>query len=417
MGENCLKDTRPRPWLAILLTFSLLAALPMACTPPSPSPEATTPPTAATTAGVPATVAPLHTPDLPRPTDVADYVPTIQQFLNAGGDMAALEHLLSSWDALPGWPDQVVAKDLTGDGAQEIIVALQYAGDSAPPPGDLLILDAGSHALLFQEGYDPHGASIRLLQVIDADRDAKPDIAYTLTTCGAHTCFESLNILKWSGARFSSLMGGRLDMPYPTYSVTTGRIHAQSGLVGSVGAEPQRGYSEVWELQSGVFTVTQQIWQPPVYRYHALLDADRALLAGEYVAAVSGYERVLDDNALQEWGEVSGDVDPATERAYLAAFARWRLALTYLQAGDSGNAQAQHNRLLVDFPGGSVGHDVVSLAEVFWAAYLPSTDIVAGCNRMVAAAKAAPSVHGFFNETYGYANPRWEAVDVCPLGE
>ena len=147
------------------------------------------------------------------------------------------------------------------------------------------------------------------------------------------------------------------------------------------------------------------------------LDADRALFAGDYVASVAGYERVIDDDVLQEWGAVSGNVDPATERAYLAAFSRWRLALTYLQAGDSGNAQAQHNRLLVDFPGGSTGRDVVSLAEVFWAAYLPGTDIVAGCNAMVEAAKAAPSVHGFFNETYGYANPRWEAVDLCPFGE
>jgi hypothetical protein len=348
---------------------------------------------------------------------VIDYVPTIQRFLSTGGDMAALEHLLSSWGALPEWPDQVIAEDLTGDGIQEIVVALQYAGDQAPPPGDLLVLSADGHALLFQEGYDPHGASIRLLQVIDADQDAKADIAYTSITCGAHTCFESLNILAWSGARLSSLMGGRLDMPYPTYSVTPGRIHAQSGLIGSVGADPQRGYSEVWELQGSVFTVTQQIWQPPVYRYHALLDADRALFAGDHVAAVSGYERVIDDKALQEWGAVSGSADPATERAYLAAFARWRLALTYLQAGDLGSAQAQHNRLLVDFPGGSTGHDVAFLAEVFWAAYLPDADIVAGCNAMVEAAKAAPSVHGFFNETYGYANPRWEAVDVCPFGE
>jgi hypothetical protein len=404
-------------WLPLAIAAGLLVTAPLACAPPSPATETTPPPAAPTDIDTPTADGPPPTPALPRPNEAIDYIPTIQQFLNAGGDVMALEQMLAGWDALPERPGQVVAADITGDGDQEIIVALRYSGDAPLPPGDLLIFAAKSHALLYQEGYDPHGASIQLLQVIDADRDADPDIVYTLTTCGAHTCFDSLQILKWEGARFSSLMGGRLDMPYPTYSVTPGRIDAQSGFVGSVGAEPQRGYSEVWELRSGVFTVTQQIWQPPVYRYHALLDADRALLAGDYAAAVAGYERIIGDDTLQEWGAVSGEVDPATERAHLTAFARWRLALTYLQAGGPSSAQVQHTCLKMDFAEDSTGHDVVTLAEVFWAAYLPSASITDGCNAMVEAAKAAPSVHTFFNETYGYANPRWEAIDICPFVE
>lgn len=404
----------PHPWLPIAITCGLLVFMPLACAPPSPVPEATAP--VPTTDGAPATDEAAPTSALPRPADPADYVPTIQQILAAGGDAAAVESLLASWDALPETPSQVIAADLTGDGAQEIVVALRYAGDAAPPPGDLLIF-AQDHTLLYQEGYTPRGAATRLLQVMDVNQDANPDIVYVLITCGAHTCFESLKILQWRETGLASLMGGRLDMPYPTYTVTPGRIDAQSGLIGSIGAEPQRGYSETWELHSGVFTVTEQIWQPPVYRYHALLDGDRALFAGDYAAAIAAYERVLGDDALQEWGAVSGAAEPAVERAQLAAFARWRTALTYLLADDPENAQAQHSYLQTDYPSGSTGHNVVALAEVFWTAYAADASINIACSAMVKAAKTDTSVHDFFNETYGYANPRWEATDLCPFIE
>jgi hypothetical protein len=334
--------------------------------------------------------------------------------------VATLEGLLAEWGALPPeTPGQVVATEVTGDAEPEIIVALWYVGEAVAPAGDLLIFgrQGAGYALLYQEGYDPSGPAVRLLQVLDANGDGRQDVIYTLSTCGAHTCFESLEILSWQETGFYSLMGGRLDMPYPTYAVTPGRIDAESGSVASVGAEPQRGYSEVWEWNGSVFTVTQQIWAPPVYRYHALLDGDHALLAGDYPASVAAYERVIGDDVLQEWGAASGAVDPGVERAQLTAFARWRLALTYARADDPDSAQAQVELLQTNYPVGTVGHDVAALTQVFWAAYAADGSVVDGCVALVAAAKQDTSVHDFFNISYGYANPRWEAEDVCPFVE
>jgi hypothetical protein len=308
---------------------------------------------------------------------------------------------------------------LTGDDEAEIIVALQYIGEAVAPSGDLLVFGrrAEGHVLLYQEGYDPSGPAVRLLQVLDTNGDGRQDIVYTLITCGAHTCFESLEILNWEEAGFFSLMGGRLDMPYPIYTVTPGRIDAESGSVASVGAEPQRDYSEVWEWNGGVFTVTQQVWASPVYRYHALLDGDRALLSGDYATAAAVYERVIGDDALQEWGAVSAMVDPGVERVQLAAFARWRLVLTYLRSGDPSGAHLAYNQLQAEHPDGAVGHDVAALAEAFWVAYAVDGSVVDGCTALIVAAKENTSVHDFFNENYGYANPRWEAVDICPFVE
>jgi hypothetical protein len=359
-------------------------------------------------------------PTLVRPANFADYPAAIQQYLTAGGSLATLETTLSGWGVLPDETGQVVASDLKGDGNLEVVVALVDTGAGTVwPTGDLLVFgcQAGIYALLYQEGYDPDGMFVRLLELVDMDLDGRQDVLYTLSTCGAHTCYETLEVAGWAGAGFVSLMGGPLDMPFPTYIATPGRIEAQSGGIGSVGAEPQRGYTEIWEWNGSVLTVTQQIWAPPVYRYHALLDGDQALLGGDHAAAIAAYERVISDATLQEWGAVSGVVDPAVERLQLAAFARWRLVLTRLLTADSAGAQLEYDRLQADHPAGTAGQDVAAMAQTFWTDYSGGGSIGSGCATVVAAAGVDTTVQDFFNANYGYANPWWEPVDLCPYAE
>ncbi len=436
--KTCTPKPRPFPIIAfVVLTLALLAcSLPTPTPRPIPTvfvptagltPEPTeSPPETAPTepAPVASPVPPIcpapGSPTLVQPADFADYPAAIQQYLSAGGGVATLETTLAGWNVLPDDTGQVAASDLTGDGNSEVVVALIDSGAAMVfPAGDLLIFgcQAGAYVLQYQEGYDPYGPTVRLFQISDGNMDGRPDVVYTLSTCGAHTCFETLEIVGWGGAGFASLMGGVLDMPYPTYTVTPGRIEAQSSGIGSVGAEPQRDYTEIWEWNGSVFTVTQQIWAPPVYRYHALLDGDDALLSGDYATALATYERVISDGTLQEWGAVSGVVDPAEELAQLAAFARWRLLLTRLLAGDPAGAQLEYNRLQADHPAGAVGHDVAVLAEAFWTAYLMDSHVADGCAQVIAAAGTDTSVQDFFNANYGYANPWWEPVDLCPFTE
>lgn len=399
---------------------------PMPTERPTPTPTLTpthTPSPTATSAA--AKCPPPGSPQLVQPANFADYSVAIQQFLTAGGDVETLRSELVAWGALPGggpWPSesdalpQVVSADLTGDTVPEVIVALVDPNGALTFPGGALVIcgcQAGEYVLHYQETTD--GLGVQLLQVSDVNQDDRPDLVYEEWSCGAHTCFHTLRIIEWNGAGFANLIGGTLSMPYPTYTVTPGRIEAQSGGIGSVGAEPQRGYSEVWRWNGSVFTVTEQIWAPPVYRYHALLDGDRALLSGDYDTALDTYRRVISDETLKEWGEVSRMMSPADERALLAAFARWRLMLTYLQMDRLSDAQATYNRLQADYSAGAAGHDVAVMGETFWAAYLAEGRVPDGCAAVVAAAEANTSLLDFFNQSYGYANPWWEPVDLCPF--
>lgn len=401
-----LPTLTPEPTLTVLV----LTATPSPETPTSMPIE---PPPTLVSAVCPA----AGSPTLARPDDAADYPAAIQQYLSAGGDLTVLESTLAGWGALPdAATDQVVTSDLTGDGNPEVVVALRE-------PSDLLVFGCQGGAYVpsyrLQQSVERWevGWVVNLRQVDDVNADGRPEVVFTLSTCGAHTCYKTLEILGWGGGALTSLMGGDLDMPYPDYVVTPGHIEAQSGPIGSVGAEPQRGYAEVWEWDGSVFTVTQQIWEPPVYRYHALLDGDRALLAGDYAVAIATYERVISDDALQEWGAVSGIIDPAEDRAQLTAFARWRLMLVYLLTGETGSAQSAYDQLQAVYPLETAGHDVAAMAEVFWTAYLIDDSIAAGCTEVVAAAGSETAVQDFFNWNYGYANPYWEPLHLCPFVE
>jgi hypothetical protein len=352
-------------------------------------------------------------PTLPaRPGDWIDYAEAARGYLSAGGSVGALEPLLASWDALPAESGQAVAADLTGDTNPEIVLAIRDPTSGYVFPSSGLYIfrcQDGAYVSAYEETVD--GLGLQVIQVADADTDGVADVSYTKSTCGAHTCMVTLGILGWNGAGFADLMGGTLEMPYPTYTVSPGRIDAASGRVGSVGAEPQRDYYEIWQWNGSVFTVTDKIWGAPVYRYHALLDGDRALLNGDNLSAIGAYEVVISDDALQPF---EAYYSAAEERAWLTAFAHWRLLLTFLRMGDNASAQTEYNLLLTEYTPGSPGYEVAVMAETFWTAYGGSVSLSGGCAAVVAAAGGGDPVLAFFN-SYGYANPAWEPADLCPF--
>jgi hypothetical protein len=210
-------------------------------------------------------------------------------------------------------------------------------------------------------------------------------------------------------------MGGRVELPYPAYKLESGRIEAASGGMGSVGAEPQRAYAEVWTWNGRVFTHAETVYEPPVYRYHPLLDGDRALRSGDYATAAQLYERVVQDDALQPFTGAMSQVEEAEERAILAAFARWPLLLTHVQMEGTTAAQIELNRLQADVASGATGDEIAELARTFWEAGLQAYIAPMSCADAVAAPERYPEVLAFLNNNYGYANPFWEARDLCPF--
>jgi hypothetical protein len=315
----------------------------------------------------------------------------------------------------------VVSADLDGSGFEEVILSVvDPQGRAIAPSGVILVFQrsAGGYVRWYREGggeIETSDPSIEILKVEDLTLDGLPDVTYVLRSCGAHTCYEHLKVLGWDGVQLTNLMGDTLELPYPDYALRPGRIEAISGGIGSVGAEPQQGYAEIWTWTGTVFTRTKTVYEAPVYRYHALLDGDRALRSADYVTATRAYERVIEDDTLRPFTGAIAQTDESEERAYLTAFARWRLLLIALQTHDLGWAQAELSRLQADYPVGSVGSRVAQLSQAFWETHSQGADMTESCSTIIRSAERYASVLAFFNDSYGYANPLWEPVDLCPF--
>lgn len=344
----------------------------------------------------------------------------ILDFLNAGGSIAALDEALYQAH-IANQPIAVGAIDVTGDGVQDVAVSIFDPASSLIPPGGKLLIfvcQDGVYRLLHHqpstEGMGTPG--IRYLQDLNADGQA--ELVAGSPACGASTCFEDVQILGWTGAGFENLLAGStVEIPAPVINLLGPRadgifdLEIAGGGFGSAGAGPQRGLSIVWTYQPAVAR-----WQDPQerlessnYRIHVLQDADQAALEHEFDQALQGYGRVMDDASLIEW------LDPGLERPNLTAYALFRIAVTHLLLNQADLAQQAFDRQIADFPPGALGHAYVELASAFQDAF-PAGGVPNGCSaaRQYAIDHPQEILVPLSSAMFGYANPDYSPVDICP---
>jgi len=368
---------------------------------PSPSPPMPTlpPVPSATTSPCPA-IQDLAPPERTGDPDVV--ADALEVYLDQGGDP----------DRVPLEPQESLLRgDLTGDGgAETVFYLIDPESPQIPPTGRLVIFTcrAGGVDRLYQ--YTPgEWYGLELIAVVDLTTDGVADLIFSDVSCGAHTCWHTPHVWSWAGSDFVNHVTGALQFPYPVFEVEGGALVVVSGGIGSVGAGPQRPLMTTLSWVGDAITVTDEISAPPVYRYHALVDGDRAFAGGDLAVAQSLYQRVLQDETLTAWGAY---LTPEEEQQWLRALGRWRLLILYATQGLDADAEAQHAALTVDPQPGVPGYPLVALAERFWRSYRRDGDAEAAC-RYATDTDEAPAVVDFLNG-FGYANPLFEADDLCP---
>lgn len=417
---------RLRFWLLLATAMALSACGPRVPPPtPTPAPTATPVPTPTLTP------TPTRIPNCPppdsdaawiAPPDFAGYPHAIGSFLNAGGTADALRRLLSSASSTSAQFGGVWAYDLTGDGDAETIVSIYdpLGPVFGPVPGGMLLIYGcvGRAApLLYQDAGQPMLLVKRIDDFIGAGRGG--EVMASRSECGAYTCFDTLDVLGWDGAQFVSLMGGRLQMPSPNYSLANldgdaaQEIQAVSGMIASVGAGPQRTITQTWDWNGAQYVKVSQAVSPPAYRIHLVHDADDELLNGNLAGAIEMYNRVISDDALKDWLFEVGVARPE-DRANLTAYAWYRIMLAQARLGEAASAQAAFDRLSVDFPAGAPGGEYRELAQAFWSRYQESGDLGAACRAANAHANDDTDAIDGLN-AFGYANRQYVAADMCPF--
>jgi LysM repeat protein len=347
------------------------------------------------------------------PAQFADYTTGIQDALNANPDK--IEAWLRACGAVTNAHGGVKVQDLNGDKLNDyIIVITDPTSAAAVPTGDLLIFHAGrdSKELAYQAGA---AGDVALLdfgpKTSDINADGKLDVAWTDTTCGAHTCFGTIHIISWNPATssYDNWIDGNATMAYPTVTfkdINEGsgqELLLHGGIIASVGAGPQRSWTETWSsIQGAPYKLTDLKYDPSTCLYHHLLDANQLLLEGKAAEAAVAYDALLNDQALEKCGTRDNELNE------LRSFARYRLALAYAYSGDLAKAE----KTVTDFVAADPTNLYAQVADTWWKAYAAPKDAAAACAAVTAFAKANPDTWQILFD-FGYANPTFSDAEVC----
>jgi hypothetical protein len=356
----------------------------------------------------------------PLPEVPFDDLPeAVLEFINSGGSPEQLADALY----LAGFanlPEPAAAADLTGDGVDEVVVSV-FEPDSLnlPPAGLLLIYTCQENAyrLAYQEDSRPSQGAPGIRYLRDLNADGRAELVVSSASCGAHTCFEQVQVIQWDGTQFGNhLEGETSDLPYPSIylSPTSEDEHYDLQVTGSgfgsVGAGPQRNVTRTWSFSEDIqrWQVSEFRQEPSHYRIHVLHDARAASEMGDYQSALMLYNRVISDTTLEDWD------DPQLEQAVINAFARYQMSVIYtLQVRDSFAATILQE-MEAAYPRDNPQRGYFEMAAAFIDAY-QTGGAKAGCQ---AAQDFASDYPGLLDplgpQTFGYGNPALTLEDLCP---
>ena len=398
--------------IVFLLGCSLFSGTPPAAEVPVVTVAVTDAPTVA-----PPTTQPAASPTpqmCPDPSNVAppqrlsddlegteSFIAAVQDYLTQGGDAERVP--LAEQEALR-------QADLTGDGGLETVYVMMAASpDQVFGEGLLIVFScrAGEVIPLYRYAAGESNG-LELIALEDLTQDEVADLVFSQYTCGAHTCWHTPNVWSWAGRDFADRMGSAFQYPYPTYTLEAGSLVVVSAGQGSVGAGPQRLTTTTLGWSGTAITVTDESVAPPTYRYHAFLDGDRALSAGDLASAEAAYRSVIENDALESWG---GFGDLEDERLWLEALGWWRLMILDASVGRADDMETAYAMIAgLDSP--APGYPVRALAERFQRSFQRDGDLPAACAYAVDTT-GSEQVLGFLNG-FGYANPYYEVPDLCP---
>ncbi len=406
-------------------TEAIPTAMPATSTPIMQSPVPTALPQTSTESPVPtealptATVEPLLAP--PESFDeapnwlagtVADQldVSMIQEALRDGG------YLLDESDWLE--------VDLSGDGINEwVVMIVEPVTENTPVTGGMrviLVADILNSEVSYHTGSDSFLLP-ELLQLEDFTGDGVMDLLYQYQTCGAHTCYSEFYILSYHGAEVAQqlLSNGRLNAPVSMDSASwrvedrtqdgISDLILEGGLIGSVGAGPQRAQTAVYAWNEKAISLFEATYDAANIRYFTLLDANDAFVLGNYDQALVLYEDAALSIELQDSNWANSDESRADEQSAIKRYAGFRLLLIHLWRDEIEPAQVWFEWLLAEYPSDAI----TEAAQLLYDEYAKSKNVSASCTLVNEYIESIDNITAPL-DNMGYANPILTGDMLCP---
>ena len=356
--------------------------------------------------------------DLPAcPAAFADYPESLIELLN--GDNTGPDRLRAFLDVCDaGTEEGLVTGDWTGDELDDLaVVYVNPAADDATLESDLIVFngnDEGGYDFAYRAGA---AGNVIILTAEDINEDEQSDLVWTDTTCGASTCFNTVNIRSWTGSDWADWTTGNITMAYAEVELDNVSRDGQGqelvltgGAYGSVGAGPQRSRTEIWgSVEGAPYSLLTTEYAASDCLYHLILDANRAFLAAPDIGfdeAETLYTDAIGNEELTKCWVRENELDE------LRSFSYFRLALIAGYQDLPEVASDLTGALAAVYPD-SIYTDV---SDVWLSAYEENGDAAAACQLVTDYVTDAPDAWQMLAE-YGYANPDFTAADVCPILE
>ena len=314
----------------------------------------------------------------------------------------------------------VVAADWTGDGMPDVAATYGFtqAADGVYR-SDVALLNSGAEngENGYSLGYQARAAGqVVLLATGDVNNDEQPDVAWIDTTCGASTCFNTVEIRSWDDGTWRDLTQGTITMAFADIALEDidnrtpdQELTLVGGIHGSFGAGPQRETTEVWESVDGApYALVSISYAESDCLYHTVLDANRAFVQ----SPGAGFERAdtLYTEALTN-DELGACWTRADEIAELRSFSLFRRALI---AGYQGQPDAA-SAFIVDLSEAYPDGIYATVGRRWLDVYLNTRgDVIAACANVNDFAAENPLAYEILAD-YGYTNPTFRPQDVCPI--
>ena len=379
-------------------------------------------------------------------------------FAQGGSINQVVKAFEDAWGKMNFW----IVQDLTGDQVPELFeISLYTSRIWGCRQGQIEVLGN------FDMVLDGPQAPPELNFVVDMNGNDIPDLvlSYPATT----GWFQVADIIEWNGATFISLMDAKIsaEAAISSRAVSTiiwydksdwhywrasanGPARVEVGDTNSDGfleltltddgpihlstlydLGPWRNREVIYAWNGSTFVPFRVTLGPPLYRFQALQDADRAFLMDEYENALTLYQDVIFSDQLDWWNtdkrwylmnSAFGDppdveIHPTpSEYPSLAAYARFRIVLLHVVLRDEASAQIVFNTLQAENPPGSHGAPYAEMAALFWNEYLVSGSLELACAQVIAFARDNPDIMvPLGNGDHGFQSHEYVPEDLCPV--
>jgi hypothetical protein len=359
------------------------------------------------------------TPPL-RPATFGLFPQAIGLFLSAGGPTTTLESLLRSWGAINEGRGVIQSDtDLTGDGVPEILVTINdpaaFRADT-PSPGQLLVYGCSQRAyrLLFSTPFSSSTMLPDLKRVGNMNGGGRAQLAYAQQVCNSGACTQAMQILQWDTA-----IGAFIAINDRPIEATNARVQITDidgdGLLEVVvtfnpptdpNNGPYRRTVNIWDWNGSNYVLAQIQQEAPVYRLHAIYDADALFFAGDFRGAIRAYDKAKDDPNLAPWYPN----DPVT----LRALANFRKMTAYAALRQSKAVEDMANTINTENPPGSPAEAWGVVASSFLDNYRKFRGLNRVCAAVIPVIAARPDLFAAIN-LYGPLNHTYTAGELCPF--